>query len=337
MANTTAQDALPLCLPPNLVALTNQKAEGENDQNRKRSVDMESVKETAEAGGDAQNQGEDSLSSSDGAVAPSSGTFRYGSEGERRMQLKRQRDSERQKDSKAKRREEERGGYHRSETVYSSTVHFLSSSESHDLFDINANNIHRDTILDLKCRDKKHPGDSSQNYRHKDGPAKTHCSSYPLSDRRCNETDPLPSKTNDSRERHGEWKPNKVDRVIKDSKGGAESREGVAVRSGGTQWKDEGDNFSNKTKSEERKELEEGERPSSRSSHSSSSASLENSKDERRKGVKKQKKHKKEKKQAALELLEDRQLKKHKKSKKSREKKEDESGGEVESKEREGI
>ncbi|XP_023252896.1 E3 ubiquitin-protein ligase RBBP6-like [Seriola lalandi dorsalis] len=242
-----------------------------------------------------------------------------------------------------------------------------SMSRAAVLPDKHAHKTHGDTLLDSKCKDKNHPHDyrnyrdPSGSHRHQGRPAGTHHSSPSHSHSQGRERELPPSESsspktsksrmsspgqefmqsrsrNERKEEKQEWKRNKVNKLIEESKGERETREMEAERVGVSQWQDEADKLSGETKWQGGKELEEGERPSSgsrsRSSSSvSSSASQDKSRDDKRnERKKKQKHHKKEKSQATPELLEEWELKKHKhkkKTKKNKDGREEESGGEV--------
>ncbi|XP_026210267.1 E3 ubiquitin-protein ligase RBBP6 isoform X2 [Anabas testudineus] len=216
-----------------------------------------------------------------------------------------------------------------------------SKSRAVELPDKNAYTTHREESKS-KDRNPHSHKDSSRNYHHQDRPAGTHHSPPSLSHTQGKDRDPLSfslkprmssssweliqnRSRDESKEEKGEWKPNKLDKVIRDSKSNRETREVEDERDGGSRWEEEeeANKLAGGSKWEERRELEEGERSSSRSSNSSSSASLENTTDDRRQERKKNKKHRKEKRQAVSELQEETELQKHKKSKQSRE-----SGGE---------
>lgn len=228
-----------------------------------------------------------------------------------------------------------------------------SISTAVELPDKNAYKIHRDTSVDSKSKDKNHPHNyhnhqaPSRNYRHQDRPVLSHVQvkdrhpltfeSFSLKPRMSSPGWELMQNRsrNETKEEKGEWKQNRVNKVIRESQRDRQTREMEAEREGGSRWEDN-INTNNKLAGESmwegRRELEEGERSSSRSSNSSSSASLENrnEQNDRRKGRKKHKKHRKEKRQAVPELQEEMELNTHKKSKKKAERREEESGGEEE-------
>ncbi|XP_073350339.1 uncharacterized protein [Pagrus major] len=213
---------------------------------------------------------------------------------------------------------------------------FSSSSISRagELPDQNAHKTCRDTFFDLSWKARYHsqnPRDTPGNYRRQDRPTGTHHSPPTLSHSWGKE---LPSESsggselrkprmsstgreltqsryrNESKVEKGEYKRNKVDKVIKEGK-----VEGDADKLYGG------------------RELEEGERPSSNSVSSSASQESSDDNDDGKKEWKK--KHKKEKRRAAPELLEEGELQKHKhkkKAKKSRDGGEEGSGGEVDDK-----
>ncbi|XP_036944540.1 E3 ubiquitin-protein ligase RBBP6-like isoform X3 [Acanthopagrus latus] len=194
--------------------------------------------------------------------------------------------------------------------------------------DQNAHRTCRDTFPDWKCKDRsrcQNPRDTSGNYRHQDRPTGTRHSPPSLSHswgkalppespggselRKPRMSSPGRELTQSKAEK-GEYKRNRVDKVVKEGK-----VEGDADKLCGG------------------RELEEGERPSSNSV--STSASQESSDDDDSdRGKEQKKKHRKEKRQGALELLEEGVLKKHKhkKAKKSRDGGAEGSSGEVDNK-----
>lgn len=138
---SSAQDALSLCVPPPLVVPTNQETERENEQKRWRSVDTERNRDSQMQRGRYIQKESRGVSSINRAVAPSSGKYRTDSTlctdrgRERKMELEgwrdrdRRRETERPRDrqkenkrSKEKMREEDRWRYWGSEREHSSTV-----------------------------------------------------------------------------------------------------------------------------------------------------------------------------------------------------------------------
>ncbi|XP_008286963.1 E3 ubiquitin-protein ligase RBBP6 isoform X2 [Stegastes partitus] len=188
-----------------------------------------------------------------------------------------------------------------------------ATSRAAELPDQHAQKSHRDVQLELKCKDQfdyyGNYQEPLENYRHQDKPAGTHPSPPSSSARK--ERDLLPFESsagpqrrspdwgvmqnksrNDSEVKGGEWKPNKVDKLVRQAKGERENQEMVAH---GGRWEDEAD------------ELEGEGRPSSRSSSSSSSssssASQNSNEGKRNERTRTERKHEKERRQEKEEVL----------------------------------
>ncbi|KAI3360046.1 hypothetical protein L3Q82_014378 [Scortum barcoo] len=111
------------------------------------------------------------------------------------------------------------------------------------------NKTYRDISLDSKFKDKDH---SHYYDRQQNRPAGTHHSTSILPLSLGKERDPVPAESSAGSEHKvekGEWKRNKVDKVIKEGKGERENQEKLAWRRGGGRWEDEANKLGGQNRS----------------------------------------------------------------------------------------